>query len=162
MTESGKTSLAKQLATEYLRHNKTVIVFDPLNDVWPCTYQTNDPTLFLQACRENTNCYIFIDEASENVGQHDTEMHWLATRGRHFGHSVHFVSQRGAQLSKTVRDQTSFLFLFACSIDDSKILANEYNKPELREANTLEKLEYFKTGRFTNVERHKITFDNVE
>lgn len=159
MTESGKSTLAAQLTRHYKTQGRGVLVLDPLRDPrWISDYQTTDPNEFLEVVKESRSCMVFIDESGESVGQYDTEMHWLATRGRHYGHSCHFVSQRGAQIAKTVRDQCSHLFLFCCSMDDAKLLANEFNKPEIREANTLGKGEYFHVSRFGEVERCRVIF----
>lgn len=157
MTESGKTTLAKRLAAKYKESNVGVIVLDPLHDPqWQADFQTADPDEFLSVVRQSQRCAVFIDEAGESVGQFDKQMHWLATRARHYGHNSHFLSQRGAQLAKTVRDQCSRLFLFCSSLDDCKIHAREWNKEELKQANSLAVGEYFATGRFTDCKRYSL------
>lgn len=156
MTESGKTTLAKRLAANYRNNGVGVIVLDPLHDKWDCDYQTSDKNVFLTTVQQNQACAVFIDEGGESVGQYDTEMHWLATRARHYGHATHFISQRGQQLAKTVRDQCSNLFLFNCSSSDAKLLANEWNKPELINANSLQRGEFYRVGRFKEVERMQL------
>lgn len=158
MTESGKTTLAKQLSKEYQQRKIPVIVLDPLGDPgWSDNpdseyfYQTDNKAVFLSAVRASRSCAVFIDEAGESVGQYDREMYWLATRGRHYGHNCHFLAQRAQQIAKTVRDQCGRLYLFNCSLDDAKTLANEWNKPELKEAYTLKQGEFFAVSRFGSV-----------
>lgn len=154
MTMSGKTTLAKQLAAQYRAKGVKVGVLDPLCDPgWNADFRTSDVDEFLKMYWQSRQCAWFIDEAGESVGQFDTLMTKTATRGRHWGHRNHYLSQRGAQLAKTVRDQCSFLFLFTTSLDDSKIHANEWNKDELKTANALPQGHYFYTGRYTPLAR---------
>jgi hypothetical protein len=99
---------------------------------------------------------LFIDEAGMNCGQWDMESLWLATQARHWGHSCFFISQRAINISKTIREQCSFLYLFACSMSDSRLLSDEWNKDGLNAANTLKKGEFFYCLRFGDVKRYKI------
>lgn len=148
-TESGKSTLAKALAAHYKSRNVGVIVLDPLGDpAWNADFQTDNPEEFLDVVWRSKRCAIFIDEAGENVGRYDLAMVKTATRGRHWGHNCHYITQRGAMLSQTVRDQCSELFLFTTSVADNKIHANEWNKEELRTANALPQGHYFHCTRF--------------
>ena len=157
MTESGKTTLAKRLAQRYRYHEVKVIVLDSLNDPgWSADFQTTDPDEFLQVFWESRRCAIFIDEAGDAVGKYNTVMQRTATRGRHWGHSVHFISQRGVQLAPTVRDQCSHIFLLTSSSADGKIHAQEWNAPVLASCNTLQKGEYFHATRFGEVTRSNL------
>lgn len=154
MTLSGKTTLAKQLAPVYRAQGIKVGVLDPLGDPeWQADFQTTNADEFLKAFWASRQCAWFIDESGDAVGRYDDAMQRTATRGRHWGHRVHYITQRGAQLSRTVRDQCSKLFLFTTSLEDSKIHANEWNKPELRQAYTLHQGEYFHTDRFSPLMR---------
>lgn len=151
MTESGKTTLATQLSSEYRAKGIKVIVLDPLLDPrWQADFLTSDRAEFLAIVQhpETRSCAIFIDESGEMIGQYSDEMFWLATRARHYGHNSHFISQRAKQISPTVRNQCSYLALFCCSFDDSKELANEFNRPYLKEAHSLAKGEYFLVPRW--------------
>ena len=157
MTESGKTTLAKNLAAHYRANGIGVLVLDPMGDPeWQADFQTSDPEEFLEVFWSSRKCAAFIDEAGESVGQYDKVMGRTATKGRHWGHSCHYLSQRGAQIARTVRDQCGHIFLFTTALDDSKIHANEWNKPEMRGANTLAQGEYFHATRFGTLERGKL------
>lgn len=157
MTESGKTTLAKAMANQYKANGTPVIVCDPLHDPgWNADFVTGDAREFLAVAERNKSCALFLDESGETVGRYNDEMFWLATRARHYGHKSHFVTQRGMQLGKIVRDQCRHLFCFCVSFDDAKLLANEYNKPQLKEAHTLKQFEYFYTSRFGDLKRFSI------
>jgi hypothetical protein len=157
MTLSGKTSLAKQLAPVYRAQGVKVGVLDPMADPgWGADYQTSDPDAFLRAFWESKQCAWFIDESGDAVGKYDDAMIRTATRGRHWGHRVHYLTQRGAQLSRTVRDQCTTLFLFSTSLKDAKLHAEEWNRDELATAHTLQQGEYFSTSRFGALKRGRL------
>lgn len=87
------------------------------------------------------------------IGHYDKVMIQTATKGRHWGHNVHFITQRPAQISPTVRTQCSNLFLFAMAREDSETLAREWNKPELKEAAQLPAGQCFMASRFGDIRR---------
>lgn len=151
MTESGKTTLAKKLARDYSARGIKVMVLDPLHDPeWCADFKTSDSEEFLEVFWNSRQCAVFIDEAGESVGQFDKVMSKTATKGRHWGHSCHYIAQRGTQISKIVRDQCSHLFLFASSVDDGKIHANEWNSVELKGCNALKQGDYYHVTRFSD------------
>ena len=157
MVESGKTTLAKRIAANLKARGRGVIVLDPLTDPeWKADLVFTDLMEFLDIAKRSRSCFLFIDEAGVNCGQWDTESLWLATQSRHWGHSAFFISQRAQQISKTIREQCRFLYLFACSRSDSKILADEWNRPELEQANTLNQGEYYYAPRFGDIKRFRL------
>jgi DNA helicase HerA-like ATPase len=157
MTESGKTTLAKDLCHRYYSRGYATAVLDPLNDPdWCPDFQTRDSGDFLECARNSRSLGLFLDESGESVGKYNDEMFWLATRARHYGHKSHFLTQRPQQLSRTVWNQCSHLFLFNISAYDAKLLADEFNKPELRRANELAQFECFYAPRFGPVKRLRI------
>lgn len=161
MTESGKSTLATQLARAYKRRGIGVIVLDPLLDPrWDCDLITADRYYFLSVLEDprTRNCAVFIDECGEMIGQYKNEMFFVATRGRHLGHNCHFVTQRAKQLSPTVRDQCGFLALFSCSYNDALEMANNFNRSDLKGANVLQKGEYFFCGRWGDLRKLKVDF----
>lgn len=163
MTESGKSTLGKGLSRIVMAKGFHSIVLDPMNDPsWPASFRTSRVDEFLRVFWASRQCFAFIDEAGESVGRFDDLMIKTATKGRHWGHSCFYLSQRGAQLSRTVRDQCSHLFLFTTALDDCKIHSNEWNKAELREAHTLPQGHYFHATRFGLLERGNVFEDFAE
>jgi hypothetical protein len=157
MTESGKTTLAKALAREYKARGFGVIVLDPLADpAWNCDFRTHEVGAFLKAFYASRACMAFIDESGDAIGHYDDVMIRTATRGRHWGHSCHYLTQRGALLSPTVRDQCSHLFLFTSGHRDCKTHSDEWNQPELLEARNLPRGHYFHATRYGFLERGKL------
>ena len=149
MTESGKTILAKRLAAQYSAKGIRVLVFDPLNDpAWVADFQSWNIEEFLAEYWSSRKCAVFFDESGTISREHDLELIKTATKGRHWGHANHYISQRGAMVPKTLRDQCSNLFIFAQSMDDAKTYAREYNSPEINGVSSFKEGEYFHTTRF--------------
>lgn len=145
------------LSHEFGKLQIPVLVLDPLNDPgWHADYRTANTDLFLEAFWSNQQCQVFIDESAKMVGRYDSLMEETATQGRHFGHSVFFLSQRGSQISTTVRAQCRYLFLFTSAKEDCKTLASEFNKPDLLKANNLPQGHYYETSRFGGIESKRL------
>jgi len=161
MTESGKTTLAKELARKYKASNMGVLVLDPLQTTdWAADYNSADPDEFLNVFWDSKGCAVFIDESGDAVGKYDLAMTQTATRGRHWGHRVHYITQRGASISRTVRDQCSHMFLFRSGKQDCKIHAEEWARDELVNANQLGAGEYYHVTRFGELTKSNI-FDEI-
>lgn len=157
ISESGKTTLALRLASQYKAQGVGVLVLDPLkNPEWHADFITGDEKEFLDMFWRSRSCMCFIDEAGEAVGRYNIAMQKTVTRGRHWGHGVHVITQRGAQLSPTVRDQCRHLFLFCSSRKDGELLAAEWNKPELAECSVLKQGEYMHASRFGVLNRSQL------
>ena len=154
MTESGKTTLGKQLCRIQRQCGFKTIVLDPMHDPeWQADFKTHSPDVFLRMLWQSRRCMAFIDEAGKHAGRFDDLMEETATESRHWGHSMFYLSQRGAMLSPTIRGQCKHLFLFAMAADDTKELARNFNCPQLKEANILQPGEYFHVTRFGIFER---------
>jgi len=149
MSESGKTTLARNLAKVYKSQGWCVIVLDPLKDPqWQADFITADQDEFLEVFWASRKCMVFIDEGGKSVGQYEKAMQECFTTGRHWGHSCHLIAHKGTQLAPVVRDQCRYLFLFCSSIKEGKLLADEFNKPELQECNKLLQGEYIHASKF--------------
>ncbi len=152
MTESGKTTKARRLAASYKMQGIGVIVLDPLRDPgWNADFITDDQEEFLDVFWRSRSCAAFLDEGGESVGRYDLAMQKTATRGRHCGHSCHYVAQKATQLAPIVRDQCSHLFLFTSGLASAKMLAEEFNKPDLLQATQLQMYSYFHATRFGHI-----------
>lgn len=110
---------------------------------WVCDFRTADPAEFLQVLWDSRECMAFIDEAGDAVGRYNDVMNRTATRGRHWGHVMHYCMQKVQQVAPIVRDQCTKLCLFASSASDGKLLADEFGHDELRDCNLLVTGEFF-------------------
>lgn len=157
MTESGKTCLAKMLASQ-LAQTKQVVIYDPILDPrWgkhPNIQKFDESEGFNCFLRSNRSSYVFLDEAGEFFENgHDLEYSWLGTRSRHWGHSVFFIAQRAMQIPKLIRAQCNHLYLFTSPVTDGKILAEEFNQPTLLECNRLPQLQCYSCSRYSKAQR---------
>lgn len=158
MTESGKTTLAKEIAKEYKKQNKPVLVLDPwVSSSWKAEYITDDPVKLNGVIRRSTKCAVFIDECGYWLKEYRKYLYEWATTSRHYGHNTHFIAQTVPQVPPTVRVQCSNLFLFCQGKQYSKDLAAEYGADELMEAHKLKKGEYlYKLGVGYPVKKSKV------
>jgi hypothetical protein len=157
MSESGKTTLGCILSKSYRDSGKGVIVFDPLNEPkWHTNHIYTDQNQFLDVYWNSRRCMVFIDESGESVGRYNDLMIRTATRGRHWGHTNHYLTQRGTQLSKTVRDQCGAIALFTSSKSDCKTHADEWCCEEMKDGYKLGRGEYLYKTRYTPVQRFKL------
>jgi len=172
MTESGKSCLAKRMASDLVKANQTVIIVDPIDarDWAETNVDTQYPRYFKDVVsassflQSNRNCFVFIDECGDHFSAgYDRGLHWLATRSRHYGHSVTFIAQRAVQIPPTMRDQCSRLWLFTSSNVDGKIHAQEWNKPHLEQCNMLPQFHCYHVDRFAINKRYRIVdYNKIE
>jgi len=150
MTESGKTTHGKALSKEYRSQGIETIVLDPNCDPgWQASFQTADPNEFLRVFWKSKSCAVFIDEGAEVAGRYDTAMQITATKGRHWGHNVHYVCQGATGLAPIIRGQCSRLSLFTMNGEAIKILEREFNK-DLKAAANFPPGTYIYCGRYTD------------
>lgn len=164
-TESGKSCLGKTLARSFRAQKKLVGVCEPIHDPgWDADFRTADIDEFCEWMQHSREAFCFVDECGAyfNEGS-STEYYWLATRSRHWGHSVFFLSNRAMQVPRTMRDQTQRLYLFTSAAEDGKLLAAEWNKPELVACNALPQFEFFYVSKYDTSKRLRIAdYNRVE
>lgn len=146
-TGSGKTSLGVDLAGEFYRQGWGLLVLDPTFDSrWPKdadrVFQTHEFGPFWSAFWQSRNCAVFIDEGGQSLNRWNVNMDKVATQGRHLGHVVHVLTQRGAQVSRTIRDQMSHFYFFRTRRADCKVFAEDLENEGILEANSLDDFEY--------------------
>ena len=155
MTESGKSTLAKKIAKNLVIKKQPVMVLDILGSKWDANYNTTNIHEFMDYVKRVKNTFIFIDESGE-VGALYKEFFWLATKSRHYGHSVFFITQRSMQLKPVVRSQCRQLFLFCSAKKDCQILHDDFNKKEILKGNELRQGTFLQVRRFENSKKIKL------
>lgn len=153
-TGSGKTTLAKHLCE---RLSGETMVYDPIETVWPSNNVYSDIDTYLSDFFSCRGRHCFLDESLEVGGMHDRGVISTATRGRHYGHRCYYISQRSIGLSVTLRDQCHSLFLFAVSIRDAGILAEEFNDMSLASAPNLEQYAFYHKQRFQPCRKYRLS-----
>lgn len=165
ITGCGKTTYGVDLVRVYKEKlGMESIVLDPIGDArWKqngAALVFEDADKFVKAVNKSQNCMLFIDESGEMIGQYNKEMFFLATRARHMGHISHFMVQRPAQVSPTIRDQCTTLILFCVSSKDSKVMADEFPKAanEILSAPAFDKGQYVVASKFGPPVTGRLTF----
>jgi hypothetical protein len=134
-------------------------VLDPLRDGgWKTDMLTPDRAAFMAFVKTNKSRALFVDESGSAIDKHDTSNDWLTTTSRHLGHAAHFIAHRPAQLSVTLRLQCSRLYVFTIGEKDARLLADEWNCPELQTCSRIGKGEFFFLERFRPLLRGRIDF----
>lgn len=130
-TQSGKTTLARYMARAACKKGALVIVRDPvastqtLGGDWGdrAEIYSDDEEFFerlMELIQSKTPAHIFIDEAGDLFSMSQRENFWLATRGRHYGFDVSFITQRPKLIAPSVRGQCSRVFMFRLSSADMR------------------------------------------
>lgn len=137
MTESGKTTLAHQIANYYANlkndERREIIVYDPMMTPttagsWPESAVLFTKKIeFLNYIKKIGGRYvIFIDE-SDNIFSHEQrENNWILTKGRHFGFEVFLITQRPKMIAPSVRAQCSTAYVFRLGRNDLRMVGDDF------------------------------------
>jgi len=148
-TQSGKSTLAKLLCSNLKAKGMRCAVLSPTNETgWEAEFKTSDGGLFLKFARENEKCFLFVDESGDAIGRYNEEMNWLATGSRHKGHSVIFNVQASSQISTAIRSCCQDAYIFATSRGVLKLLAEDFNEPEILKHEKLPQYHFLAVSRF--------------
>ena len=154
-TQTGKTTLAKELASQYSAVGIPVVVCDPFGPAgWGARYWTKDIDDFLAFAHDPRvclRCALFVDEGGMMLGgknKWDNSYSWLTTTSRHHGHVSHVISNKGISVAPVLRENCSNLAVFNIHVDYAKELARDFNRDIILKANRLAKGWAIVTGRF--------------
>lgn len=134
VTKTGKTTLARYVARQMaaMRNPPAIWVYDPVVSTsthgggWPeSALVWEDFDSFMTHVGRNGNAQLFIDESADHFKVGDTENHWLARRGRHYGYTCHFISQRPKMIAPNVRGQCGRAYVFRLASDDLQEIAKD-------------------------------------
>ena len=158
-TGSGKSAIAKQIGSHLREDGKEVIALNPTGeagytkkDRFGCAaaeWETHDPAEFVREVVRRLDGkkkvrFLIVDEAHELFGKIDAHNAlWIAQRGRHDGLNIIGITQRGAAIHTTFRTQCARIYVFRCSMTDSKFMADEGGSPTVKQAHELDTGEYF-------------------
>lgn len=150
ISQSGKTSLCKELCDEYTVAGHGTLVYDPLfDDGWNASLVTADKGEFIEAYFGSQNCRVFIDESSELDRHADKEFAAMATRGRHYGHLNFFIAQRFTMMPRNIRSQISRVFSFRQGPEDARELSKQIGEKSLLQVSQLQRGKYMYSDGFT-------------
>lgn len=160
LTESGKTTfIIEQLGIAKRKGLPTMACTAKPSDVpryqRVCKFVTMDMKIFMKVALSprTFGAVLGVDEvADEEIGGRYDQggSKKLATQYADRGSCI-FGVQRAVDMHKTVRTQCRFVVAFAQFPSDAKLLAIEYNAPELLESANLKQFQYIKAERYGEV-----------
>ena len=141
VTQSGKTTLAREHSRALHAKGQKVIVYDPVMTAtkggeWGCDVITDNfddlhNYLIDHHVKKQQAAHIFIDEAGELFGVGQKENHWLTTRGRHYGLFVNLICQRPKMLAPTARTQCGRGYVFRLAPGDLDEVGEDFGHGQL-------------------------------
>ncbi|HLP00613.1 MAG TPA: zonular occludens toxin domain-containing protein [Opitutaceae bacterium] len=161
MTESGKTFAGIELAKGFRAAGVGTLVLHKPMEQWPAaaaSWQTDSIERFLPMFERSRGCAVFMELSDAAVSKYDARVHRCFTAGRHFGHRVHFITQRPATVHPAIRENCTALYLFNCATNAAKMWAEEFNDAALLEADRLPQYVFLhKASRFAPAVRRKFS-----
>lgn len=159
-TDAGKSTAAKKLSANFLRHRVNVLVLDPHGTKWPGVpdeYQFRDPYKFLAVAKRSQRCALFVDEAGECIGRgrQARDMQWLTTGARKWGHKTHVMAQEAQMILPVIRKQCSVGLIFRQSEGNARLLVDDFADERLMGITTLGQFEFLHVTRFGDCRRMK-------
>jgi DNA helicase HerA-like ATPase len=142
VTQSGKTTLARSIARQLRRKKQRVIVYDPMLTAtaggdWgtPEVYETPDEFLTVAHSDDAVNCHLFIDEAHHIFAHTERDNMWLLTQGRHYGMTLHLITQRPNKIHPDARSNCGVCYMFRLAQDDARAIGNDYGFSDVHKIN---------------------------
>ncbi len=162
MTESGKSSLLKELGSSLREAGQEVIACNPTGEAGytrrdkygraGAEWETRDPAELVREAHKRFYAdrkkrrFLITDEAYEIFPRGGSENLWLVTSGRHVGFTVIAGTQASQQIEPRARTQFGGLYCFRCALTDAKFAADQWGKRELLGAPDLPTGHYFRVA----------------
>lgn len=157
MTESGKSTLAKMLCSQFKEQGIGTIVYSAIDlNGWNCDFKTSNIESLKQSVNNSRLCMVFIDEADTVCSLKQPENNFLAVRSRHRQHSVYFITQRPNMINPNIRGQCKNLFLFNIHYNDAKDLSKQWNCDEIMSSVNFKVGEYIYVPRMGQYKKMKL------
>lgn len=160
MTGCGKTSLIKyEIIPRFKAAGIKSAVLDPIGDPgFNADYQTKNSNEFLQFAFREKGYILIVDESGQAIGQYDRPMRALATTVRHKGNFSFFACHAVTTLPPVIRSQCGNVFLFQCSRTNWKMIADDWDQPDVLKLDKLGAGEFYIVPKFGEISRGRIDF----
>lgn len=79
-----------------------------------------------------------VDESTMSLDKFDATQAWLAKTSRHAGHASIFIGHSFTDISRSIREQCTQIFVLGCSRIDAKQLADIYDSNEILKCTRLD------------------------
>lgn len=142
VTQSGKTTLAREIARGLAKKKQDIVVYDPNIETatagggWPeGSVIITDPIQFENYMNRDdvSRAHVFVDEADEIFSHELKHNVWMLKKGRHYGLAMYVMTQRPKMVAPTVRNQCSTCYMFRLATADAKEICADFghNFPEV-------------------------------
>lgn len=139
VTLSGKTTLARMVARGLCDAGQRVVVYDPMGTEtagggWgkgAIIYSDLEPFMDFLYSEDGKNAHVFIDEAHHVFSHEQKENFWLLTQGRHYGLTLHLMTQRPKKVHPDVRTNCAVCFMFRLANMDATEIGADYGFSDL-------------------------------
>lgn len=132
VTMTGKTTLARMIAREHGARGHNVVVYDPMGtdtaggDWGEKAVVFDDEEKFMKHMSKAEPSAVFIDESDLVFAHSQIENHWLARRGRHYGHRLYMITQRPQMIAPNCRTQVGMCYMFRLARSDADFVFREF------------------------------------
>lgn len=99
---------------------------------------------------------LVVDETYMSLDKFDKSQAWITKTSRHGGHSALLVGHNITDISTSIRNQCTQIFVLGCARSDARILADLYDDDDILKCTKLEK---FCFGR---IFKNKVSFGKVD
>ena len=155
---SGKTTLAKHLAEEYVKSGKVkgALVLDPHMDQWgPSAWVTADEGHFWYAVKEMDGMLVCVDEAAVTI-RRDRELMPVFTTLRHSHHRLLVMGHSGSDLLPGMRNNLDTVWLFRQGGKIAQDWVDTFGHREISEVETLGPYEFMMVRTYMKPVRMKL------
>lgn len=154
-TKCGKTTLAKALCADFRAQGVNTLVCHPWDRKWDASFFTTDFDQLVEMMKKSRSCAVFIDEAGK-FELTEEQADWVLTGSRNWGHVVHISGHARKQISTTMRDSFSRLFLFKSSKPAARAWEEIFVDEDILTATQLQRFEFLQIEHFEKTIKRKL------
>lgn len=143
LSKTGKSTLARAIASGFKKRGTGVIVCDPMSGKWDADFVTADFGEFVRVYEKSRSCLAVVDEC--HLIADATEKRWLMSMnavGRHYGNTNLMIGHRVTSVPKSARMLAERFLVFKQAPDDAREIYGDYPHDLIRELPTLQRGEY--------------------
>jgi hypothetical protein len=155
LSRSGKTTLTEKIASNILS-KRPVFFLDSFGANFPCTWQTQNQSEFIEIARTNKSALLVVDDAADNLNKFDNALSWIGTQSRHWGHCFLINSQRYINVHPNIRNNAIVCFAFKQSKKDARDLCEDFVDENLLDVPSLNQFEFYGGGKYVPFKKYRL------
>lgn len=156
ISEGGKTTVCERIAKQFRAKGFQVLFLATMVKDFPADFFYTNATEFVNAAKKMKRCLLVVDDAADNLEKYDSELQWLGSQSRHWGHAFLINSQRYFDLSPRIRNNAKYAIVFRMSKSDSKMIAEDFVDEKLLKAHSLKRFHFLIGGKYEEFRETKL------